>query len=117
MGGCGGLQIDCLLNVCLCEEVFLPGGKTMQSLQSLARARTHARRGNTPIAQRRGYGCVSLQLLRARVDCVRSAWALAASPRIFLRGFIPGVSHNVQRECYSIVYGGRLHKQGRFNSL
>lgn len=42
MGSCGGLQIDCLLNFCLCEAVFLPGGKTMQSLQSLARARTHA---------------------------------------------------------------------------
>lgn len=62
--------------------------------------------------------CVSLHLECVRADCVRSAWALAASPRIFsLRGFIPAVSRYVQRECYSIVYGGRLHKQGRFNSL
>lgn len=63
----GGLHIDCLLNICLCEAVVLPGGEAMPSLQSLARAR----RGNTPIAQRRVYRCVSLQLLCARVYCMR----------------------------------------------
>lgn len=51
--------------------------------------------------------CVSLHLLRAREDCVGARRGTS----------YPGVSRNVQRECYSIVYGGRLHKQGRFHSL
>lgn len=115
-GGVWGVAYRLFAEYLPLRGCFSPRGGN-NAVSSKSCACTHARRGNTPIAQRRVYGCVSLQLLRARVDCVQSAWALAASPRIFLRGFIPGVSRNVQRECYSIVYGGRLHKQGRFNSL
>lgn len=43
-------------------------------------------------------------------------WVCMVSPHI-LRCFIWGMCCNVQRELYSIVYGGWLHKQGSFNAL
>lgn len=100
-----------------CAVVYSQG-KTMPSLQSCA----GTCREDTLITQH--CGCVhmqsSLPSLCVCVPCIRSLSTLCVGacwcPLIFCGAFIWAMCCTVQRELYSIVYEGRLHKQGSFNA-